>query len=263
MASTKQRADKQKEKEKKEKIVLAALVLILIVVGAVMVPGMFKKKATVGVVAPTAAQSTSTSSSTPSSGTPSASGVSASGSLGAATFPNVFTTYQPADGQLSGFGRFAGNDPFGKLPAVIVSSGASTSTSPTSTTPASAFTAAMISVNGTLSSVALRGGFPSPSNLFSLDSIKAGSIVVSVNNGSLSGGHSSITIKKGHTVVLENTVDGTRYAIKMISPMTSASSGGPTSGFSVSIDTTTTSGTTGAIDTTTTSGTTGATDTGP
>ncbi len=230
MASTKQRADKQKEKEKKEKILLVVLVLILIVVGAVMLPGMLKKKGNAAATVPTTTQTTSTSSSAISSGTPSASGVPASGSPGAATFPDVSTTYQPGDGQLSAFGRLASNDPFGNTPSAGTGSTASTSTSTsTSTTSTSggSFAGAVISINGASSKVALHSTFPAASRAFVLDSISAGSIAVSVTNGSFTGGRSLVTIQKGHTVVLENTVDGTRYALKMISAvMGSGSSGG-------------------------------------
>ena len=223
MASAKQRADKQKEKEKKEKILLVVLVLILIVVGAVMLPGMLKKKGNAAATVPTTTQTTSTSSSANSSGTPSASGVSASGPPGAATFPDVSTTYQPGDGQLSAFGRLASNDPFGNTPSAGTGSTASTSTS-TASTSGGNFAAAMISINGASSKVALHSTFPAASQAFVLDSITAGSIAVSVTNGSFAGGRSLVTIQKGHTVVLENTVDGTRYALKMISAVTGGGS---------------------------------------
>ena len=189
MATTKQRVDKQKEKEKKEKIVLAVLVLILIVVGAVMIPGMLKKKGNAGVSSPASTQTTGTSSSatdsgTPSnSGTPSASGAAASGSPGAATFPEMTTTYQPEAGQLSGFGRFSGNDPFAKLPG---QAGTGSSTSPTTTT-GSTYTAAVISINGTRTTVTLHSAFPAESQAFTLDSITASSVTVSVTDGSFTG----------------------------------------------------------------------------
>jgi trimeric autotransporter adhesin len=244
MASTKQLADKQKEKEKKEKIVLAVLVLILIVVGAVMIPGMLKKKGTTAVATSPTSQTTSTSpvvpsSGTPSSGgTPSASGVSASGSPGAATFPNA-STYQPGEGQLSGFGRLASNEPFGNIPVA----GTNGSTGTTSTSTTSTFASAVISINGASSTVPLHGAFPAASKAFILDSITAGSIKVSVTNGSFSGGRSLITIRKSHTVVLENTVDGTRYALKMISAASSGGTpGGTTTSVGTSVGTTTSTG---------------------
>jgi len=211
MATTKQRANKQKDKEKKEKIVLGALVLVLVVVGAVMLPGMFKKSGPAAAPAPATTQAAGASTSTISSGTPSNVGTPSaggSGASGAATFPEAFT-YQPGEGQLSGFGRLAGNDPFANLPSQT-SATASTSTTPTT------FPAAVISINGTETVVALNGSFPE-SGAFTLDAITAKSITVSVTDGSFSGGRSSVTIRKGHTVVLVNTVDGTRYALKMIS----------------------------------------------
>jgi cellulose 1,4-beta-cellobiosidase len=230
MASTKQRADKQKEKEKKEKILLVVLVLILVVVGAVMLPGMLKKKGAAATPASTATQTTSTSSSATNSGTPGNSGVPASGPSGAVTFANVSTNYQPGAGQLSSFGRFASKDPFSNTPvagpgnSASTSSSTSTSTSTSTTsTSGNSFPAAVISINGASSTVTLHSTFPAGSQAFVLDSITAGSITVSVTNGSFAGGRSLVTIRKGHTVVLENTVDGTRYALKMISTASSSS----------------------------------------
>jgi hypothetical protein len=253
MASTKQRADKQKEKEKKEKILLVVLVLILVVVGAVMLPGMLKKKANPAATVPATTQTTSTSSSPIDAGT--SSGVSASGPSGAATFPDVDTTYQPGDGQLSAFGHFAINDPFGNAPNAGNGNAASTSasTSPSTTTPSGgSFAAAVISINGASSTVTLHSTFPAASQAFILDSIAAGSITVSVTNGSFTGGRSLVTIQKGHTVVLENTVDGTRYALKMIATASSgATSGGTTVSASTSSETTTSASTSTAATTST------------
>jgi hypothetical protein len=206
-----------------------------------MLPGMLKKKANPAATVPATTQTTSTSSSTIDAGTPS--GVSASGPSGAATFPDVSTTYQPGDGQLSAFGRLAINDPFGNTPSDVNVNAASTSPSTTSPSGGS-FAAAVISINGASSTVTLHSTFPAASQAFILDSIAAGSITVSVTNGSFTGGRSLVTIQKGHTVVLENTVDGTRYALKMIATASSgATSGGTTVSASTSSETTTSAST--------------------
>jgi hypothetical protein len=71
-------------------------------------------------------------------------------------------------------------------------------------------------------------------------------IEISVAGGSFSSGQSTVTIKKGRSVVLVNTVDSMRYAIKFAIALTasqaSSSTGTTTSGTTTSG--TTTSGTT-------------------
>jgi hypothetical protein len=224
MTTTKQRADRQKDKEKKEKILLAVLVLILIVVGAVMIPGMLKTGGSPPAVAQTTGQTTGASPSG-NSGTPNVSGGSASGPPGAATFPEA-STYQPLDGQLSGFGRFDDNDPFANLPGQAEAGSTSPTSSSTTSPSGSSYAAAVISINGASSTVTLHSAFPASSKAFTLESITNSAVTVSVTNGSFTGEQSLVTIRKGHTVVLENTVDGTRYALKMISAVV----GGGTSG---------------------------------
>jgi hypothetical protein len=168
------------------------------------------------------------------------------------------STYQAGDGQLSGFGRFASGDPFGNTPGAgtgssIGSTSASTSTTPS---PGGSFDAAMISINGTPSAVALHSAFPAASQAFTLDSVTASSITISVTGGSFAGGRSLVKIRKGHTVVLENTVDGTRYALKMISAGASTdTSGGTTSSTSTSGETTSSTSTSGETTTSTSTST--------
>jgi hypothetical protein len=253
--ATKQRADKQKEKEKKEKVILAALVGVLVIVGALELPKMLK-----GSPAATAAQTTSTSPGT----TPS--GIAASGPITAGSLPNA-SPYKPGVGQLSALSLFNGQDPFGKS-ATTTSSGATTpgATTPGATTPPvtttnqrtnttrSSYVAANISVNGTSQTVLLKGTFPSSSPAFILYSVAAKQIKITVNGGSFASGQPKVTINKGGSKVLVNTVDSMRYVIKYIAPLTA---GQALSLIGTTAKTGTTSGTTSNSTTTGSTTTTG------
>jgi hypothetical protein len=222
--ASKQRADLQKAKEKKEKIILAALVGVLVIVGAFELPKMLEKSSPSS--AGTAVQTTSTSPGVTSSGT----AVSTPATV--SSLPNP-STYKAGVGQLSGFSLFNGGDPFGNAPTASTTPSESTtsstttgsktkSTTTTTTTPRGSYVAAKISVNGTSQAVLLKGVFPSASPAFVLNSVSAKQIEISVNGGSFASGQAKVTIKKGKSVVLVNTVDAMRYAIKFVAPLTSA-----------------------------------------
>jgi len=265
----KQRADKQKEKEKREKIILGALVGVLVIVGAFELPKMLGKSS--GNSAGTTAQTTSASSGVTSAGTTVASGA-AIGPSTVGSLPNP-STYQPRAGQLSEFSLFNGKDPFGNVSTASSGSTMSTSTTTstststkttstktntTATTPIS-YVAAKISTNGTSEAVPLNGTFPAVSPAFVLNSFDAKQIKISVNGGSFASGQGKVTIKKGKSVVLVNTVDSIRYVIKYVAPMDSKElAAWPAGTTTIATPTATTPGTTTA----TTSATTTATTTG-
>jgi len=258
--ASKQRADKQKDKEKKEKIILAALVGVLVIVGALELPKMLKKSS------PSSAGTATQTSSTSPGGTPGA--TAPSGPVAVGSLPNQ-SSYEAGVGQLSGFSLFNGRDPFGNVSTTpsgsSTSSSATTSsntnsttssnTNSTTTTAHGAYAGAKISVNGTSEGVLLKGTFPSASPAFVLKSVTAKQIMIGVNGGSFASGQGKVTIKKGKSVVLVNTVDSMRYVIKYVAPLTSeqllslisSTTPGTTSG--------TTSGTT--VNSTTSSSTTG------
>jgi hypothetical protein len=227
--ASKQRADKQKEKEKKEKIILLVLVAVMVVVGALELPKMLKKS---GSATSSVALTTSTSSATSSSGTP----TSASATPG--SLPNS-NGYKAGAGQLSRFSLFNTKDPFGS--ATTPSSESATTSSNTTTNgktrsttitiPQGKYVAARISVNGTLEDIALKAAFPSASPVFTLDSVTAKKIEISVAGGSFQSGQSKVAIGKGKRVTLENTADSTRYVIKFVTALTTSS---PTSGATTS-----------------------------
>jgi hypothetical protein len=227
--ASKQRADKQKEKEKKEKIILLALVAVLVIVGAFELPKLLKKSGGSPGAAGSVAQTTSTSPAGSPGGTPTA----GSATLGLLPDSN---DYKANAGQLSGFSLFNSRDPFGNV-ATSTSGGSTTSSSTTSssttTTPQKQYVAARISVNGTSEDVALNATFPSASPVFALESVTAKKIEISVAGGSFASGRSKVTIAKGKSVVLVNTVDSTRYAIKFVTALVASqapsSPGGTTS----------------------------------
>jgi hypothetical protein len=211
--AAKKRADLQKAKEKKEKIILAVLVGLLVIVGALELPKMLKKSSSPPAVAAT--QTTSTSpGATPSGAAP-------SGPVAVSSLPNP-SPYEAGNGQLSEFSLFNGRDPFGSVTPATSTLPATTPT-PTSTsnTPAKAYAAANISINGASQVVLLNAAFPSSSPAFVLDSVTATQAKIGVNGGSFANGQAKVSIKKGRSVVLVNTVDSTRYVIKYIAPLTS------------------------------------------
>jgi hypothetical protein len=243
--ATKQRADIQKEKEKKEKIILAALVGVLVIVGAFELPKLLKSSS------PAASSTVQTTSSSLGVTT---SGVAPSGPVAVSSLPNA-SAYKADSGQLNGFSLFSGGrDPFGK---VATSSGSTTpSTTPTgkthtttATTTQNAYLAARISVNGTSQDVLIGETFPSPSAAFVLNSVTAKQIKISVSGGSFSSGQAKVTIKRGKSVALVNTVDSFRYVIKYVAPLThgptSTTTGGTTASSTPVTSTTGTTGTTG------------------
>ena len=216
-SASKQRADKQKEKEKREKIILAGLVGVLVIVGIFELPKVLKS----GKNTPAATTSQVTSSSPGvTSGATAASGPVAAGSL-----PDP-SDYKAGAGQLNGFSLFSGGDPFGNASTTPSGSTTTATTTPTiattATTPKTVPAAASISINGAAEVVLLKGTFPAASPTFVLDSVTKARITVSVNGGSFSSGQGKVTIKRGASVVLVNTVDSMRYSIKYLAPLSAS-----------------------------------------
>ena len=79
---------------------------------------------------------------------------------------------------------------------------------------------AVISVNGTLYSVAVGNNFPEASStdastqpLFHLLSVTAHSAKISIVGGSYANGAPAVTLQENKPVTLMNTADGTRYTL--------------------------------------------------
>jgi hypothetical protein len=249
------KAESLKAKQKKQKIVAAVLGVVMLGLVAFQFPKVMKmlnKKPPVS----TAATST-TPAGTPSLAAPTLSGseqpaaaaTSGSGALTSGDVP------PPAnDSQLASFSRFASKDPFaqqlsddatatggggggsssssgGGSPSFGGSSG-SGSSGVQSPGPGSA----VISVNGTLMSVAVGTDFPQPTSsnpsvqpLFHLISLTAHSAKISIVGGSYSNGAGAATLHENKPLTLMNTADGTKYRL-ILKPQGTAVPGAAGSG---------------------------------
>ena len=241
----KRHVDSLKAKQRKQKILAAVLGVVFLGVAALQGPKLWKQlhpaaskpvlsydakpaSTTPGsptLAAPTLSSGSQTPGTTPSTG----------GSLASAPVPVV------ADGQLTSFSRFASKDPFaqqlrkaddgGSTASPSSSSGGSTGGSsagssgtgaPSSGGSASAPTpgTAVISVNGTLYTVAVGSDFPDASAtdpsivpVFHLVSLTAHTAKISIAGGSYANGAPSVTLRENKPVTLMNTADGTRYKL--------------------------------------------------
>jgi hypothetical protein len=245
----KKNVDPLKAKEKKQKIILAVLGVAFLGVMAFQVPRVMKMLKT-----PTAPVSSATTTTTP-TGTPTL----AAPTLGGAQAPGATTTDSTGalvaaaptvqDGQLASFSLFASKDPFAQQ-----ISDSQTSSSPSSGSGSSGGTggslptpgkapapgSAVISVNGTLYTVATKTDFPQPSAadptavpLFHLVSVTAHTATISIAGGSYATGAPTVTLRENKPVTLMNTADGTRYTL-ILKPLGTAVPAGPASSGSTS-----------------------------
>lgn len=74
-----------------------------------------------------------------------------------------------------------------------------------------------ISVNGAVSKVSTGGTFPSRAPVFRLVSWRNGSAEVAIVGGSYATGDPTLTLTQGKPVTLQNTTDGTRYSLVLLS----------------------------------------------
>lgn len=150
----------------------------------------------------------------------------------------------PQSGQLLAFGLFRTKDPFVQQINLNAgtNSGAPPSTSTTGptgvnpTTPTSGApstgagskvvavtptstsrTSAEISVNGVTETVAIGGRFPSSDPFFKLVSLTAKGAKISIAGGALANGSATVTLTKAKPLTLQNTADGTRYVLRLLS----------------------------------------------
>ncbi|MGZ4316689.1 MAG: hypothetical protein ACXVRS_12770 [Gaiellaceae bacterium] len=246
----KKQLDPLKAKQQKQKKILAVLGVVFLGVVAFMGPKLWKQlhppplpprviPANGGnpvAGAPTLAAPTLRGAEAPGATT-----TDASGSLVAAT-----TTVQ--DGQLASFSRFASKDPFAQQLSDVQTSSSSSPSGGSSGggsanpglpgLPGSAPKpgTAVISVNGTLYTVATKTDFPQPSAadptvvpLFHLVSVTAHTATISIAGGSYATGAPTVTLKENKPVTLMNTADGTRYTL-VLKPLGTAVSTGTTNG---------------------------------
>jgi hypothetical protein len=161
----------------------------------------------------------------------------------------------PQSGQLLAFGLFRTKDPFkqqlevsdgtgsgGTTPSSGTgSTGAKTSAAPTSggavvsssgggkgsggtaptmrvTSPAPvAVTTAEIAVNGVAQTVQVGGVFPSSDPFFKLVKLTRKGAQISIAGGSLANGAPTVMLTKTKPLTLQNTSDGTRYVLRLLS----------------------------------------------
>jgi hypothetical protein len=237
------RVDSLKAKQKKQKIIAAVLGVVFLGMLGFQGPRVWKQ------LHPPASQATlsynekqqTTTTGTPSLAAPTLGGSEAPSSTPSSD-PSLASSSPPtvADGQLSSFSLFASKDPF----AQQLSDHPPTSSSPSSSSsgssrgssggssggsqsPSSGGSAsapkpgtAVISVNGTLYSVAVGNDFPEASStdasvqpLFHLVSLTSHTAKISIVGGSYSSGAPTVTLQENKPVTLMNTADGTRYKL--------------------------------------------------
>jgi hypothetical protein len=239
----KKHVDPLKAKQKKQKIIAAVLGVAFLGLMAFQVPRVMKMmKTPPPPVQPTAATAT-TPAGAPTLAAPTLGGAQqpgpatdSTGSLAAAPA----TTVQ--DGQLASFSRFVSKDPFSQqlsdTPSPSSSTGSSGSSSsgggaghsaPAVHGNAPAPGSAVISVNGTLYTVATKTDFPQPTPVFHLVSVTAHTAKISIAGGSYSSGAQTVTLRENKPVTLMNTADGTRYTL-ILKPLGTAVPTGTSTG---------------------------------
>jgi hypothetical protein len=246
----KNRVDPLKAKQKKQKIILAVLSVAFLGVVAFMGPKLWKQLHP----PPLPPRVIPANGGNPVAGAPTL----AAPTLGGAQAPGATTTDATVslvaagptvqDGQLTSFSRFASKDPFAQQVSDAQSSsspssgGSSSGGSANPGIPSVPGTApkpgsAVISVNGTLYTVATKTDFPQPSAtdptavpLFHLVSVTAHTATISIAGGSYATGAPTVTLKENKPVTLMNTADGTRYTLVLRPLGTAVSTGKATSG---------------------------------
>jgi hypothetical protein len=228
--------DPLKAKQRKQKILAAGLGVVFVGVLAFQGPKVWKQMHPPKSVQRASYETKTTATSTPSLAAPTLSGGSQTPSSSPSTDPSLASAAPAptlADGQLTSFSRFASKDPFAqqvsdeKSPAASSSSGSGSKTTGGGSKPSSGGSAsaptpgtAVISVNGTLYTVAVGSDFPEASAtdpsitpLFHLVSVTAHSAKISIVGGSYSSGAATVTLQENKPVTLMNTADGTRYKL--------------------------------------------------
>jgi hypothetical protein len=243
--ASKKHVDPLKAKQKRQKVIAAVLGVLFLGVLAFQVPRVMKMMNTPPNPHANDSVTTTTATGTPSLAAPTLRGAeqpTTDPTTGAPVAVSATPTVQ--DGQLASFSRFASKDPFnqqlsddkGSSPSSSSSGGASGSTGsggtssppqiPSGSAPRPG--SAVISVNGTLYTVATASDFPQANPLFHLVSVTAHSAKISIAGGSYSSGAATVTLKEGKPVTLVNTADGTRYTL-ILKPLGTGVPGGSTS----------------------------------
>jgi hypothetical protein len=229
--ASKKHVDPLKAKQKRQKIIAAVLGVLFVGVLAFQVPRVMKMMKTPPNPHANDSVTTTTATGTPSLAAPTLRGAEQPVTTDPTTGAPVAVSNTPTveDGQLASFSRFASKDPFTqqlsdeKSLSPSTPSGSSGSGSagsggtssppqiPSSSSPRPG--SAVISVNGTLYTVATNSDFPQSGPLFHLVSLTAHSAKISIVGGSYTSGSPAVTLRENKAVTLVNTADGTRYTI--------------------------------------------------
>jgi hypothetical protein len=238
-------AEDLKRKQKRQKIILAVGGVLFVLVLAIQVPKLMSQLNRKAPATPTATDATAT---TPTGDVPLAvpSLDGAAGAVAAATPGGLHDEKSlqpvPAGGQLIAFSKFQSKDPFAQqisdkpvvaTPSTVVTPGPKSPTLPTAPTvpvappptpptgppaptPTVPPTTALISVNGVQEIVSPGDDFPNANPIFHLKSLSLAGARISIVGGSFATGATSILLRKGKTLTLQNTADGTQYVIKLL-----------------------------------------------
>ena len=271
--ASKKHVDPLKAKQKRQKIIAAVLGVLFVGVLAFQVPRVMKMMKTPPNPHANDSVTTTTATGTPSLAAPTLGGAEQPATTDPTTGAPVAVSATPPvqDGQLTSFSRFASKDPFNQQlsddksssPSSSSSGGAGTGSagsggsggtssprqSPTGSKPQPG--SAVISVNGTLYTVATASDFPQANPLFHLVSVTAHSAKISIAGGTYSSGAATVTLRENKPVTLVNTADGTRYTL-ILKPLGTGVPGGSTSSSAGSGTSSSGSGSSGSGTTTTT-----------
>ena len=267
--ASKKHVDPLKAKQKRQKVIAAVLGVLFVGVLAFQVPRVMKMMKTPPNPHANDSVTTTTATGTPSLAAPTLRGAEQPATIDPTTGAPVAVSATPPvqDGQLASFSRFASKDPFnqqlsddkssspssssGSTPSGSAGSGGTSSPPqiPRGSKPQPG--SAVISVNGTLYTVATASDFPQANPLFHLVSVTAHSAKISIAGGTYSSGAATVTLKENKPVTLVNTADGTRYTL-ILKPLGTGVPGGSTSSSSGSGTSSSGSGSSGSGSGTTT-----------
>jgi uncharacterized membrane protein YgcG len=244
--ASKKHVDPLKAKQKRQKIIAVVLGVLFVGVLAFQVPRVMKMMKTPPNPHANDSVTTTTATGTPSLAAPTLRGAEQPATTDPTTGAPVAISATPTvqDGQLASFSRFASKDPFnqqlsddkGSSPSSSSPGGAGSGSAGSGGTSSPQIPSgskpqpgsAVISVNGTLYTVATASDFPEANPLFHLVSVTARSAKISIAGGSYSSGAATVTLNENKPVTLVNTADGTRYTL-ILKPLGTGVSGGSTS----------------------------------
>ena len=244
-----------KAKAKRQKVILAVGSVLLLGVLAIQVPRTMKmlkpqdqslSSSTSSVATPTTAGSTPLAPPTLDGAAAASPGASAAPSSAASSATSADGVSDPSNpllpnaGQLVSFSKFKSKDPFHQQIATECLSAAASgdcaaragSARPASKTSAGSTASALItgspkpvavkaatariSVNGTGNNVTVGSSFPAGAPVFTLVSLTSSGAKIGIAGGSYENGAPTVSLKKGGTVTLMNTADGTRYVLRFV-----------------------------------------------